>query len=172
MKKLILVFVLTFAMVFSFSQEVKKEWGSGFRLVQQFNMPVLRTAFAYNINYGNHNFYVGPHYTHIIKNNGYEGMWASQNTYGLNFGYMVVIKTKNKTFHPLCQIDASVYDAKSTEVSYTKVFFETNFSIGLLMKISEKVDAFTGYGRGINGLTTYWNVTPHIYIGLHFKFKN
>ena len=160
-----------------------KKWGYGVKFVQQFNMPIKHTIVAFNVNKGNHNVYVGPHYTHIAEKRikGDTEISYAQHTYGVNFGYSVIIKTRNENFDVFMQLDFSLYEADSwyMEAPYSVVqserslVLENCISTGIKYNFSDKLSIFGGYGFGsTNGFFFEFNeVIPQIYFGLHYQIK-
>lgn len=165
------------------TEEKKKKWGYGVKLVQQFNMPIKHTIVAFNVNKGNHNLYVGPHYTHIAEKRITDDTDISyaQHTYGVNFGYNVIIKTRNEHFDVFMQLDFSLYEADSwyMEEPYSVVESERSLvvenciSTGIRYNFSDKLSIFGGYGFGsTNGFFfEFSEVIPQIYFGLHYQIK-
>jgi hypothetical protein len=164
-------------------EEEGKKWGYGFRLVQQFNMPVYHTILALNVRKGNHNVYVGPHYTHMAKQRitGDLEESFSQNTWGVNWGYMVVIKTRNEVFDVMMQLDMSLYEAQtwfydgpySGLTTTNELIFENCISVGIKYNISEKFETFGGYGIGSTDgfFFMFEGVVPHLYFGMQYNLK-
>lgn len=164
-------------------EEEKKKWGFGVKLVQQFNMPIKHTVVALNVNKGNHNLYVGPHYTHIAEKRitADTDISYAQHTYGVNFGYNVFINTRNEHFDVFMQVEFSLYEADSwyMEEPYSVVQSERSLvvenciSTGIRYNFSEKLSIFGGYGFGsTNGFFFEFDeVIPQIYIGLHYQIK-
>ncbi|MCK4568663.1 MAG: outer membrane beta-barrel protein [Bacteroidales bacterium] len=160
-----------------------KKWGIGVKLVQQFNMPIFHSIMALNVRKGNSNVYVGPHYTHISKEQvSDEGdLSYSQNTYGLNFGYLYTINTRNEIFGVFVQLDFSLYQAESwyysglyTDItSDTELVVENCLSVGLKYNISEKFETFAGYGIGsTNGFFFMFDeIIPQVYFGVQFNIR-
>lgn len=167
-------------------REVEKEpkkWGYGVKLVQQFNMPIKHSIVAFNVNKGNHSLYIGPHYTHIAEKRitGDTDISYAQHTYGVNFGYNVIIKTRNEHFDVFMQLDFSLYEADSwymngpySEVqSERSLVVENCISTGIKYNFSEKLSIFGGYGFGsTNGFFfEFEEVIPQIYLGLQYQIK-
>ena len=160
-----------------------KKWGFGVKFVQQLNMPVYHSIMAFNVRKGNSNVYVGPHYTYITKEKiGDEtDLSFSQSTYGLNFGYLYTINSRNKIFEVFLQLDFSVYEKEywyyeglySGIASDTKLIVENCFSVGLKYNISEKFETFAGYGIGSTDgfFFMFDEVIPQIYFGVQFNIK-
>lgn len=160
-----------------------KKWGYGVKLVQQFNMPIKHTILAFNVNKGNHHLYVGPHYTHIAKRriNADTDVSYSQNTYGINMGYQIVIKTRSEVFDVFMQLDVSLYEAQywyfngpySDVQSETRLVAENCISVGIKYNISKKLQTYAGYGFGATDgfFFEFEEVIPQIYIGLQYNFK-
>jgi len=161
----------------------RKKWGYGVKFVQQFNMPALHSVVALNVRKGNHNLYVGPHFTHIAekKIKGDADISYAQNTYGINMGYNIEIKTRNEIFGVFLQVDVSLYEAQywyyngpySDIKSETKLVAENSLSLGLKYNASEKFELFGGYGIGSTDgfLFMLEGVVPHMYVGVQYNIK-
>ena len=167
-------------------REVKKErkkWGYGVKFVQQFNMPVKHTIVALNVNKGNHNLYVGPHYTHIAEKRitGDTDISYAQHTYGVNFGYNVIIKTRNEHFDVFMQLDFSLYEADSWYMeepyavieSERSLVLENCISTGIRYNFSDKLSILGGYGFGSTEgfFFEFEEVIPQIFFGLQYQIK-
>jgi len=164
-------------------EEQTKKWGYGVKFVQQFNMPIKHTIVAFNVNKGNHSIYIGPHYTHIAEKRitGDTDISYAQHTYGVNFGYNVIIKTRNENFDVFMQLDFSLYEADSwfmdgpySEVqSERSLVVENCISTGIRYNFSEKLSILGGYGFGsANGFFfEFEDVIPQIYLGLQYQIK-
>ncbi len=164
-------------------EKEKKKWGYGVKMVQQFNMPVYHSILALNVRKGNHNLYFGPHYTHISKQKIKADTDVSydQNTYGLNMGYMIVLKTRNEIFDVFLQLDVSLYQEEywyytglySELESDTKLTAENCISVGVKYNISDKFEIFGGYGIGATDgfIFMFEEIVPHLYFGLQYNFK-
>ncbi len=160
-----------------------KKWGYGLRIVQQFNMPITHSIMAFNLRKGNHNLYVGPHYTHISKRriSGDTDVSYNQNTYGINMGYQIVIKTRNEVFDVFMQLDVSLYEAQewyyngpyAKPVAKTRLVAENCISVGIKYNVSQKFEVFGGYGFGATEgfFFEFEEVIPQIYFGLHYNIK-
>ena len=161
----------------------RKQWGYGVKLVQQFNMPVLHTIAAFNVRKGNHNLYVGPHYTYIAEQKIRTDTEVdfSQNTYGINMGYMIVIKTRNEIFDVFMQLDVSLYEADYWYYSglYSGITSEREFvaenciSVGIKYNFTPKFEIQGGYGIGSTDgfFFMFEEVIPHLYLGFQYNIR-
>ena len=168
---------------FTVAEKEPKKWGYGFKVVQQFNLPIYHSIVAINVRKGNHNMYVGPHYTYMAKEKirGDLEESFSQTTWGVNMGYMIVIKTRNEVFDVFAQFDVSMYEAQtwfydgpySGLKSERELVFENCVSVGIKYNISDKFETFGGYGIGSteNLFFMFEGIVPHIYLGLQFNIK-
>jgi len=146
-------------------------------------MPIKHTILALNVNKGNHNLYVGPHYTHIAerKIKSETDISYAQSTYGLNFGYNVIIKTRNEHFDVFMQLDCSIYQAEFwyTEGLYSEVYSEEKLvtenciSTGIKYNFNDKFSVLGGYGFGTTEgfFFEFEEVIPQIYFGMQYQIK-
>jgi len=154
-----------------------------FHIIVEYTLIVNQSYTALNVRKGNHNLYIGPHYTHIAekKIKGDADISYAQNTYGLNMGYNIEIKTKNEIFGVFLQVDVSLYEAQywyyngaySDITSETKLVAENCLSVGLKYNASEKFEMFGGYGIGSTDgfLFMFEEVVPHMYVGVQYNIK-
>jgi hypothetical protein len=160
-----------------------KKWGYGVKLAQQFNYPVMHTIAAFNVRKGNHNLFFGPHYTHISKEkvSSDTELSFSQSTYGLNFGYMIVIRTRNEIFDVFMQMDFSLYEATqwytngpySNVRSEDKLVTENHISVGLKYNAGERFELHGGYGVGATDgfFLQMEDLIPHVFVALQYNIR-
>ncbi len=158
-------------------------WILGLRFVQQFNMPILHSVLALNIQKGKSNFYLGPHYTHISKRRikSENEIDFNQSSVGLNGGYAFTVYQRRKTFSVFLQLDFSLYQAENwyyTEYysdieSEKTIVLENCLSVGLKYYASKRLSLITGYGFGSTAgfFLLFDQAIPHVYFGLQYNFR-
>lgn len=165
------------------SSSKSRDWIVGLRFVQQFNLPIMHSVVALNVQKGKSNFYLGPHFTHISKRRikSEDEVDFNQSTYGINGGYNLTVYQRRKTFSVFLQLDFSLYEAENwyyTEYysdieSEKTLVLENCLSVGIKYHASKSVSLITGYGFGSTGgfFLLFDQAIPNVYFGLQYNFR-
>lgn len=184
--KSIYCFVLFLSLLFhqdTIGQNNQKEaLRPGVRLTTVYDYWVLHNAVNLNLNFGNHNLYIGPELVHILmlpKKYDEVDKYRDRST-GLNFGYRYL----SREFVPKAkfygQLNFSIFQLKLYEnqigppITQEKInlVVENTASFGVDYNFSNKLHLFSGLGFGsYDGFFLMINsFTPTFYVGIDYNW--
>lgn len=144
-----------------------------------YNYKIAHHSPAVSLEYANHNFYIGPEYSLIIKPLGDPEDVYEKKSIGLNFGYRYFFfnQSKLKLFG---QLNYSLYHYKYKEyqlglpfaTEQKKLTIENTGTLGIDYGLNKNIHLFTGIGIG--STHGFFLILDSLfacsYIGLDFKF--
>lgn len=132
------------------------------------------------MNIGQHNIYLGPQLTNVLRSIGDPVDNYKRNTYGVNFGYRFSFWKRQTMLVPFAQLDFSMYQVKYNEyqlgppfsIEKKELIIENTASIGVDFNPVKHFHIFSGVGFGsYAGFFLMFNsFTTTYYIGLEYRF--
>ncbi len=154
----------------------------GVRLTTVYDYWILHNAINLNLNFGNHNLYIGPELVHILRlPKKYDDIdnYRSKSI-GLNFGYRYSSRELVPRVKLYGQLNFSIFQLKLIEKQLgppfsqekLQIVVENTASFGVDYKVSNKIHLFSGLGFGsYDGFFLMINsFTPTFYVGIDYNW--
>ena len=174
-------FLLIFFPLKVFSQDTThSSINFGIRYNFTYNYKLLHHTPIFSMNIGQHNVYIGPQATTILKSLGDQVDEYKKKAFGVNFGYRFSFWKRQTMLVPFAQLNFSIYQVKYNEFQKAppystekkKLIIENTASIGVDFNPVKHFHVFSGVGFGSYGgfFLILDSFTPTCYIGLEYRF--